>query len=464
MIALLRSSLTLRLTLLFAGISTAVLLLLGLLIGSLVEHHFEELDMTLLDGKVELLSHALQRVRTEDELRSLPQELEHALVGHEGLAVIVIAPDGRPIFQTAGASFPDGMLSATHDRPVGSHLWVDVSGRHFRGVSSRATTAIAGAKPAILGVSIDMTQHDHFMDSFEWALWSLVGVAALLSGLLGWFAARRGLAPLHEISRRTAGITADHLDERLPVEAMPRELAEVASNLNEMLARLETSFHRLTDFSSDLAHELRTPISNVLTQTQVTLSRTRTLDAYQDVLASNAEEFERLSRMISDMLFLAKSDNARIVPARENVDLRAEISSVIEFYEPLIEEKSVELTFSGSAVASGDRLMLRRVVSNLLSNAIRHTPPNGRIALTLTPSDRGSITLSVENSGDTITASDLPRIFDRFYRVDASRQRFSDGAGLGLAITKAIVRAHGGDVAATSGNGRTSFVVTLPAC
>ncbi|MFH1814382.1 MAG: heavy metal sensor histidine kinase [Pseudomonadota bacterium] len=464
MIALLRTSLTLRLTLLFAGISTSVLLILGLLTGSLVQHHFEELDMTLIDGKVELLSHALQRVRTEDELRLLPEELEHALVGHEGLAVIVVAPDGRSLFQTEGASFPDNVLSGTSDRPATSHLWVDSSGRHFRGVGSRATTAIAGANPVILGVSIDMTQHDHFMESFEWALWSLVGLAALMSGLLGWVAAHRGLAPLHEISRRTASITADRLDERLPVEAIPRELAEVAKNLNEMLARLEISFHRLTDFSSDLAHELRTPISNVLTQTQVTLSRTRTLDAYQDVLASNAEEFERLSRMISDMLFLAKSDNALIVPDRENVDLSAEIGNVIEFYEPLLEEKSIELTFSGSAVASGDRLMLRRAVSNLLSNAIRHTHPNGQIALVLTPSDHGSIVLRMENSGDAIQASDLPRIFDRFYRVDASRQRFSDGAGLGLAITKAIVRAHGGEVAATSGNGRTSFVVTLPVC
>lgn len=455
-----RTSLTLRLTLLFAGMSSAVLLVLGMLIGSLVEHHFEEMDQVLITGKLQLLGKALLRVHSEEELRSLPDELEHALVGHEGLAVVVIAPDGRTLFRTEGSSFPDAVLAPPQDMAL--MIWEDTSGRRYRGLGTRAPTAIPGAGTAILGVSTDMAIHEHFTASFERALWSLVSVAALLSGLLGWVAAHRGLAPLHEISRRTSGITADRLDERLPVEAIPRELADVAANLNGMLARLESSFRRLADFSSDLAHELRTPVSNVLTQTQVMLSRTRSIAEYQDVLASNAEEFERLSRMISDMLFLAKSDNALIVPEREKVDLRAELESVVEFYEPLIDEKSIRLTLSGSALTSGDRLMLRRAASNMLSNAIRHTPPGGEISLVLEVPDRRGIVFRVENSGETIPAEDLPRIFDRFYRVDASRQRFSDGAGLGLAITLAIIRAHGGDITAASDNGHTSFVVTLP--
>jgi two-component system heavy metal sensor histidine kinase CusS len=457
-----RTSLTLRLTLLFAGMSSAVLLVLGMLIGSLVEHHFEETDQVLITGKLQLLGKALLRVHSEEALRALPDELEHALVGHEGLAVVVIAPDGRTLFRTEGATFPDTVLGNRSPQDTALTIWEDASGRRYRGLSVRAPTAIPGAGPAVLGVSTDMAIHEHFMASFERALWSLVGIAALMSGLLGWVAAHRGLAPLHEISRRTSGITADRLDERLPVDAIPRELADVAANLNEMLARLESSFRRLTDFSSDLAHELRTPVSNVLTQTQVTLSRRRTLGEYEDVLASNAEEFERLSRMISNMLFLAKSDKALIVPEREKVDLRAELESVVEFYESLIEEKSIRLTLSGYALTSGDRLMLRRAASNMISNAIRHTPPGGEIRLVLDAPDAKGVVFRVENDGDTIPAEDLPRIFDRFYRVDASRQRFSDGAGLGLAITLAIIRAHGGDITAASENGHTSFMVTLP--
>lgn len=457
-----KRSMTLRLTLLFAALSTSVLLVLGLLIGVLVERHFEDLDVALIYGKVELLTQALLRVRNDDDLRTLPEQLDHALVGHHGLAVLVIAPDGRTVYRSPDASFPVEVMTTEQPTPGNYTVWQDSAGRHYRGLSVKAPVAIDGAKLALLGVSVDMTQHELFMRSFKWALWSLVSLAALMSGGLGWIAARRGLRPLREISRRAAAITADHLDERLPVESIPAELADVVENLNEMLARLEASFRRLTDFSSDLAHEIRTPVSNVLTQTQVTLGRTRSVEEYQDVLASNAEEFERLSRMIADMLFLAKSDNQLLVPGRENIDLRVEIESVIEFYEPLIEEKSIRITFMGSAHVSGDRLMLRRVVSNLLSNAVRHTQANGQITIELREPDTNRIELSVANTGDFIPEDELPRIFERFYRVDASRQRFSDGAGLGLAISKAIVRAHGGDISAASTLDQTTLTISLP--
>jgi two-component system heavy metal sensor histidine kinase CusS len=289
-----------------------------------------------------------------------------------------------------------------------------------------------------------------------------VWFAALLTGFLGWVAARRGLAPLREISRSAAGITASRLDQRLAVASIPVELAEVAQTLNEMLARLEESFRRLSDFSSDLAHELRTPVSNLLTQTQVTLSRTRTLDEYQDVLASNAEEFERLSRTIADMLFLAKSDNELIVPHRERVDLAAEIASISEFYEALVEEKGISLTCSGSGVVHGDRLMLRRAIGNLLSNAVRHTPGKGRVTVQVNDVDNGWSVVSVENTGETIAPEHLTRLFDRFYRVDPSRHRFSEGAGLGLAITRSIAHAHGGEVRVRSESGTTVFEIRLP--
>jgi two-component system heavy metal sensor histidine kinase CusS len=247
----------------------------------------------------------------------------------------------------------------------------------------------------------------------------------------------------------------------LAVESIPVELAEVAQTLNEMLARLEASFRRLSDFSSDLAHELRTPVSNLLTQTQVTLSKTRTLVEYQNVLASNAEEFERLSRTIADMLFLAKSDNDLIVPHRESVDMAAEVASLFEFYEALAEEKGLSLTSSGNGTAFGDRLMLRRAINNLLSNAVRHTPEKGRIAVNVA-SDGAGVALSVENTGEAIAPEHLPRLFDRFYRTDSARQHFAEGAGLGLAITRSIVRAHGGEVSASSAEGLTQFSIRIP--
>lgn len=455
-------SVTLRLTLLFATVSVAVLLLLGLVVGSLVERHFEELDTALLDGKLELARHTLQAVRSAAELDELPARLDEALVGHHGLAMAIWQADGQLLYATGHADFPEAMRLRAGGPGRGTIIWSGHDGRRFRGLSGAAGLGIEGSGPLVVAVSTDLIHHQHFMASFNTALWMAVGLAALVCGLLGWWAARRGLAPLRDISRNAAAITATRLDRRLPAEAIPAELAEVATTLNDMLARLEASFRRLSDFSSDIAHELRTPVSNLLTQTQVTLSKARTAEDYQDVLASNAEEFERLSRMISDMLFLAKADNHLAVPHKEAVDLRAEADDVLEFHEAIAEENRISLSIEGQATAPGDRLMLRRAIGNLISNAFHHTPPGGHIGVRI-GIERGMASLAVENTGDTIAPQHLPRLFDRFYRADPSRQRLAEGAGLGLAITRSIMQAHGGDVSVSSADGLTVFELRLPA-
>jgi len=458
-----RKSITFRLTLLFAWVSSLVLLLLGVLIGHSVERHFEELDLEILTGKLQLAQHALEKVRSPADLDAMPQHLEDALVGHTGLAVVVVAPDGQTLFATTGAEFPPTLMGRGFEpaarQPVN---WKTRDKQAFRGISALARTSIEGAPPALVAVATEISHHAHFMSDFRTTLWTFMALAALSIGLLGWIAVRRGLAPLQAIKHEAAAITAQRLNARLPVDSVPVELVELAQTLNEMLARLEESFRRLSDFSSYLAHELRTPVSNLLTQTQVMLSKTRTPEEYREVLASNVEELERLSRMISDMLFLAKAENKLIIPYREPVDLLAEVNGLFEFYEGFAEEKNVSLSCSGSAVVSGDRLMLRRAINNLLSNGIRHTPAGGKIGVRLAETDENLVQLSVENTGETIPAEHVPRLFDRFYRIDSTRQRFSDGAGLGLAITRSILRAHGGNVDVRSENGLTVFQLIIP--
>ncbi len=371
--------------------------------------------------------------------------------------------------------------------------WAGPGHRTYRGIAAKAQTGIVGLGlglgPVTVALATDMTHHEYFMQSFKNALWMGVGLAAVLTGLLGWLAARRGLRPLRDISLSAAGITANRLDHRLVAASMPSELAEVARTLNDMLSRLEDSFCRLSDFSSDLAHELRTPVSNLLTQTQVTLAKTRTLDIYQDVLASNAEEFERLSRMIADMLFLAKSDNALIVPHLEEVDLAAEVGSLLEFYGVLAEEKGLTLSGAGAGVVRGDRLMLRRAISNLLSNALRHAPQGGSVAVQVGHADASQVLLTVSNTGETIAPEHLPRLFDRFFRrvkveslrighrravVHVEMHAAAEGGepefivhadcipALGLAITRSIARGHGGEVSVASQDGVTTFGMRLP--
>jgi len=315
-------------------------------------------------------------------------------------------------------------------------------------------------------VALDIAHHEVFMDGLRQTLWLFVAGAAVVTGLLGWFAAMRGLAPLKAMRARAALVSAHTLDQRLPTDAVPPELAALATTLNEMLERLEEAFRRLSDFSSDIAHELRTPVSNLMTQTQVSLSRDRDAAGYRDILESNAEEFERLARMIADMLFLAKADHAQAAAQplvhRERVDLEREVRELFEFYEALADEKGVRLEMSGQAVAMGDRLMLRRALGNLLSNALRYTAPGGAVQVRL-DMQAGWASLAVDNPGATIAPEHLPHVFERFYRADASRQSATgEGTGLGLAITQAIVLAHRGHIAATSTDGHTCFTVELP--
>ena len=455
------ASLTLRLTLLFAAASSVVLLLLGTLIARAVEQHFEEQDLAVLSGKLELARHALEKVRSEQQMNAIAQLLDDSLVGHHGLAVVVKAPDGEILFATRAADFPQALL-ARESEALQPLVWTSAQGTPMRGIAARVRTGLAAAAPAIVAVATDISHHQQFMRSFRVTLWSFVVLAALLTGFLGWIAVRRGLSPLRAIRREAEAITALRLDSRLALDAVPAELADLVDTLNAMLARLEASFRRLSDFSSDLAHELRTPVSNLLTQTQVTLARSRTVEDYRDVLASNVEEFERLSRMIADMLFIAKADDGQIVPTREAMALDRVADELVEYFRLVADDKGVALTRSGSGRMVGDTSMIRRAISNLLSNALRHTERGGRIVITIDALTSGHLRIVVANSGETIAASQLPRLFDRFYRVDPSRSGEGTHFGLGLAIVKSIVEAHGGDVSVESGAGTTSFILRLP--
>jgi two-component system heavy metal sensor histidine kinase CusS len=328
--------------------------------------------------------------------------------------------------------------------------------RHCHAAADRRQRAIA----MLVAVAVDISHHEHFMESFRQTLWLFVAIAAILVGFLGWVVVRRGLAPLQAMRRDAASVTANRLDTRLSLDAVPAELAELAETLNEMLARLEDSFRRLKDFSSDLAHELRTPISNLMTQTQVALTRARSADEYREVLASNAEEYERLARMIGDMLFLAQADHGLVVPNREPVDLAQQVRELFDFFDALAEEKGLQLTLTGSGQVSGDKLMLRRALANLISNAIRHTPAGGTIRVGIESewrrheADRREFRRA-DSAGTDV--ADLRSLLSRRSVAHDGRGR----AGLGLAITRSIIRAHGGEISVRSGTQGVCFELRM---
>ncbi|HKB53111.1 MAG TPA: heavy metal sensor histidine kinase, partial [Ramlibacter sp.] len=335
------------------------------------------------------------------------------------------------------------------------------AGHMFRQTTSALPLGIPGILPARVLVAVNIDHQRVFIAEFQRILWLSIAAGIVLTAVLSWLAARRGLEPIRRIAALAQGMSASRLGERLVTGPVPPELTDLVSALNAMLARLEDSFRRLSDFSSDLAHELRTPVANLVTGTEVALSRSRTADEYKEVLYSNLEEFNRLSRMVADMLFLAEADHGLVVPRRETIDLGEETQALFGFYEMLAEERRVSLSVAGEGSIIGDRLMIRRALSNLLSNALRYTPPGGRVTVRI---DRlaSETRLALENPADPIDPERLARLFDRFYRLDESRQKTTEGSGLGLSITRSIITAHGGTIAATWADGRIRLEMRFP--
>ena len=451
-----RLTLTARLTLLFTLGSAAVLLAIGWLVMATITAHFNELDRDELSGKLDYAAQLVAKMDRPLTKAVVAKELASTFAGHHELAMQVRGPSGALWFASPNAEFPVNVTAAS-----GFFQW-RADGRMFRGLKKTLPAGAMAGGALTLTLALDTAHHEQFLRSFRLTLWLFVACAVVLMGVLGWVAARHGLAPLRTMRERAATVTAHSLDRRLPVQAVPPELAELAITLNEMLERLEDAFQRLSDFSSDLAHELRTPVSNLMTQTQVALSHARDADGYRAILESNAEEYERLGRMISDMLFLAKAENGLELVHEEEVDLAHEVRQLFDFYGVLAEEKYIDLQLQGEGALRGDRLMLRRALGNLLSNALRHTPVGGSIYVEI-GRDGARLRIQVRNSGEPIAAAHLARIFERFYRGDAARLHDAgEGTGLGLPITQAIARAHGGGVCAASNDGLTTFSLYFP--
>lgn len=263
--------------------------------------------------------------------------------------------------------------------------------------------------------------------------------------------------------RATDRISASQLHERIAGDGWPRELASLARGFDRMLDRLEDSFKRLSQFSADLAHELRTLINNLRGEAGVALAQSRTPEEYQRTLESSLEEFERLARLIDNLLFLARADSSTASIARSRFDARQALEAVREFYEALAEDRGVELRCEGQGMVNADPLLFRQAVSNLLSNALNHTLRGGQVLLRASQREDGGLEVNVRDTGCGIAAEHLPHIFERFYRADPARSNHANGAGLGLAIVKSVMTLHGGSVAAQSEAGKGSrFTLVFP--
>jgi two-component system heavy metal sensor histidine kinase CusS len=437
-------SLAFRLSVWYA--SSAFLLLTagtGFLSWELVQSSNAE-DDQYLSEKVNTIG----RLLNQADSHTLKWEVEGESSTRPGVEVLsrVSSADGRTIVESPAMSeqLPPSVFPAN-----GRAEYRTVGNRVFRVLSAQSGTYR-------IQVGLEVTFERDIFASYRERLWTVLGAGLLLCAFAGYAITRRGIRPVREIAASIRRIRSSTLNQRVETDGLPSELTLLASTFNETLDSLEDAFARLARFSSDIAHELRTPLNNIRGEVEVALSKTRSPQEYREVLGSSLEECVRLSRMIDRLLFLARAENPGTQIRREAVDVAGELRAVREFYEAAASDAGVSLDAAASPglIAPVDRTLFQQAIGNLIENSLAHTNSGGHIRLECIRNN-GTVLVSVVDDGCGIPFEHLPRVFERFHRVDAARSKHAGGAGLGLAIVKSVAALHGGDaqIESTPGHG-----------
>ena len=449
-----------------AAYSLVGLLLVVLATASLYIELRVELDRStelFLADKLHVLRTILRDRPNDREGLREEIELETAARRYQQFYIRLLDDHGAPILTTPGMAeqLDLGELARrTRNQPEHSLSLTGFHGRPFRVASATAWTGTSPARADTIQIAIDVAQEEALLRRYRWWFWAILLASSVLFPLLGYWIARHGIRPVEEIAATARSITSTNLRERILAEGYPSELASLAGTFNEMLDRLEESFERISRFSADIAHDLRTPVNNIRGEAEVALARARTVDEYREVVESTLEEAVRLSELIGDLLFLARAESPLTELRRERVHVGKLLGAVRDYYEASASDGNISLVADEGAepvTAELDRALMLRAVSNLVSNAIAHTPCGGIITLAAR-AEGAAIRIEVSDTGAGIPADALPRVFDRFFRVDPSRSRTSGGTGLGLAIVQSITALHGGHAEITSQLGHGTCV------
>jgi two-component system, OmpR family, heavy metal sensor histidine kinase CusS len=478
-------SITTTLALAFGATTLAMFALVGNFLYRALEQQISSQDDLSIVLAARHARRLTEEIDTTDGIREHGDRITSIVLGNPGMSMEVFDPKGQlaiehNLVSTLGMAVPVGdnsILAAGRSiervpptariTETAIEEWRNTSGTPIRGVATNAK--LRDGEMVTILIARNMRDRyallDHYRDTLK--IYGIVG--ALLTTLLSYLLIRAAMRPVRDIAASASEVTVNRLNTRIAVARVPRELETLVSTLNAMLERMDHGFRQMSRFTADLAHDMRTPLSNMRGATEVALARPRTADEYEALLASNLEECERLSRMIENVLFLARAEHPQFVKHMRTFDAVQELTRIGEYFEGVAEDAGVRVRVTGSAMLTADLELFRRAVSNLLANALRYTPRGKEIVLDAHEAG-GGVRVTVSNEGEPIAPEHLERIFDRFYRVDPSRsslpssgssQASPGSTGLGLAIVRTIMELHGGTVHAESDARGTRFVLTF---
>lgn len=457
------ASIRFRLTVCYASILALTFCATVLLAWLALGHSIRATVDKELAARLATVRSYVEQEASGEGMRHLSEELNEDAVVNTASSYLRIADrQGVTIY---GSPNTVGWPSLASDRaglPTnGTFHIVHVKGRPFRVLTAP--------------VSIGIVQIGSPLEEFQalqrrFLLTAALGtpLLVLIAAAAGYWMSGRALRPVGEIASTARRITSANLSERLPYSGAKDELDRLSEVLNEMLARLESAFQRMAQFTADASHELRTPLAVIRTTAELMLRRERSFEEHDRAWASVLTQTERTTQLVDDLLTLARADSGAVAASFELVDVAAIASDAVSELQVLASSKPLNLEFSAMAhpLVTGDEDALRRVFTILLDNALKATPPGGNVRVSVVNEEsEGPLmtAITVRDTGLGISADDLPHIFNRFYRASKDRSRESGGAGLGLAIAQWIVTRHGGSIEAASNLAEGAvFRVLLP--
>src|SRR5271165_2276170 len=409
-----------------AGYALAGLLLVSSATASLYLVLLTELekstDLFLADKLHVLRTMLRERPNDLDALRE-EVELESAARRYEQFYIRLLDGRNTPLLTTPGMAEELDLSQFASQTQSRLDPAIPMKGRHGQAFRVITTTVPVGSPPThtiTIQIAIDVSQKEEFLARFRLWFWVILLGTVVIFPLVGYQIARQGIRPVEEMAATARRISSTHLGERILTEGYPFELASLAGTFNEMLDRLEDSFDRISKFSADIAHDLRTPVNNIRGEAEVALARARTVDEYRDALESSLEEAVRLSDLIANLLFLARAESPLMHLRRERVNVAELLDGVQEYYEASAADGGISLSTKFGdepVIAELDRTLMQRAVGNLVSNAVAHTQSGGSVVMA-TSSESAMVRIEITDTGIGIPSEALPRVFDRFFRVD----------------------------------------------